>query len=204
MERFSTDVKKLSFDRSYEKRPVTVLTVSRLTPPKEILTLVRAADIVCRRDPRFEFLIVGEGSERGKIEKLVDELDLRDKVILAGMVSDEMLPRYYKSADIFVSTHPSIDQFWIVVLEAMSSGLPVIWTSVSDDLEGLEGWGMPVPPKRPEVLAKRILEVAYDDKLREEMVKNGLTRVKKYDWNELIVRYETAYKSVIRRSKELK
>lgn len=201
-ERFTPFGKKLSIKWPGDKKPTMVLTVSRLSPPKDISTLVRAAEIVCTRDPSFAFFIVGDGSERRKIERLVNEFDLQDRIFLTGRVSDEMLPIYYRSADIFVSTHPSVDQFWIVTLEAMSSGLPVVWTFTGTDLKDVENWGIAVPPRNPEKLADAIMKVAYNEELRKEISEKGLIKIKKFDWNNLIIEYENAYLSVIRGLRE--
>jgi glycosyltransferase involved in cell wall biosynthesis len=54
-----------------------------------------------------------------------------------------------------------------------------------------------IPPRKLELLAEKILRVACDNKLRKELIERGLKRVKKYDWDKLITKYEKAYKSVI-------
>lgn len=191
-EQFKPNGDKISFGKGKK----IVLTVSRLNPPKDVLTLVSAAKIVCDSDPSFIFLIVGEGEEKKKIENQIDKLNLKDKVILVGGVDDNELPIYYRSADIFVCTHPSVDQFWITVLEAMSSGLPVIWTSVKANPR--ENWGIPVPPKKPRTLAKRILEIASNEELYRKLAENSLTKASDYSWNEIILKYEKAFESTIK------
>jgi len=54
-----------------------------------------------------------------------------------------------------------------------------------------------VPPERPDLLAEKILEIANNEELKQNLIKHGLDISKKYDWNRLIVQYEKVYVSVI-------
>jgi phosphatidylinositol alpha-1,6-mannosyltransferase len=80
--------------------------------------------------PGLRYVIVGGGEERPRLEALVDQLDLRERVRFEGMVSDEDLPKYYAACDVFV--HPNrleegdFEGFGIVFLEAQATAKPVI------------------------------------------------------------------------------
>jgi len=179
-----------------------VLTVGRLGPSKRIPMLLSVARIVCKKDPDFLFLIVGEGLERKRIEKIIADYGLQGNVILTGRVSDEILAALYRSADIFASTMNVLktgDQFMIVYLEAMSSGLPVIWTSEVSEAKKVEDWGVLVPPERTDLLAEKILEIANNKELKQNLIKRGFDISEKYDWNRLIAQYEKVYISVIKK-----
>jgi glycosyltransferase involved in cell wall biosynthesis len=197
-------VDRSRFNPSHDKvsrkcSKTVVLTVGRLVPEKNLPVLIEAAKIVCKRDENFLFLIIGEGREREKLEKLKNDFGLKDKVIFLGEVSDEELPSYYRSADIFVLTQIAEDQTWIAALEAMASGLLVIAPSLTGTLEILGDGGIVIPPKKPDILAEKILEATYNDSLRRKIITEALNNVKKYDWNVLIVEYERAYNSIIKR-----
>ena len=72
-------------------------------------------------------LIVGDGDLRPHYEKMVEELNLKDKIIFAGSVAPEDLPDYYNLANVVVL--PSLDgseAFGIVLIEAGACGKPVI------------------------------------------------------------------------------
>lgn len=196
--KFTPNGRKLPIAGRNDK--IVVLSVCRLTKPKNVDVLVEAARVVCQRDPRFIFYIAGDGPERENIEKLVEKYNLQDKVFIHGKVTDEELPVYYRSADIFVTMHASPDQFWIVVLEAIASGLPVIWTydGTEEDLKTIENWGIPVPPKRADVLAESIIKLGNDKKLYNEIKQAALIKAKAYDWDRIISLYEKAYESVIK------
>ncbi len=176
-----------------------VLTVCRLEPRKDLPTLISAASIVCRRDSRIRFLVVGDGISRKELEKQINSLNLQNNVILMGEVPyfDKKLPQFYKACDLFVL--PTLyEGFGYVFLEAMASGLPIISTTVPAVPEVVGDAGILIPPKRPDVLAEQILRVIYDDKLKKQLVAKALSRVKKYSWSELIIEYEKAYESVLK------
>ena len=66
----------------------------------------------------------GKGPAKDDMERLVDELGLGDKVVFAGFVPDEELPKYYNAADIAVSASKFETQ-GLSILEAMASGKTV-------------------------------------------------------------------------------
>lgn len=82
----------------------------------------------------WRLLIVGDGDMRADYENLVKTLQIADRVIFAGSVSQDELPGLYQAADVHVL--PSVSQseaFGLVTLEAAASGLP----SVVSDLPGV-------------------------------------------------------------------
>ncbi|MBU1126377.1 glycosyltransferase, partial [Patescibacteria group bacterium] len=72
-----------------------------------------------------KLLLVGGGNREKMLRSIARELDIEDKVIFAGFVSQEDLPDYYRSADAHIL--PAIDQseaFGLVTLEAGATGIP--------------------------------------------------------------------------------
>lgn len=171
-----------------------VLTVCRLDPRKDIPTLVSAANIVYKINPKIRFLIVGDGIEREKIEKQIETLHISNtvKIIREMPIS----PAYFKACDIFVL--PSLyEGFGIVFLEAMSAGLPIISTTAPAIPEAVGDDGILIPPRKPKILAEKILQLTNNDWLCKDLTEKGYRRVKKYDWATLIKEYEKVYESVI-------
>lgn len=93
--------------------------VGRISYEKDLDMVVRAM-----RHVDAVLLVAGKGPAKEDIEKLVDELELRDKVVFAGFVPDDELPAYYNAADIAVSASKFETQ-GLSILEAMASGKPV-------------------------------------------------------------------------------
>lgn len=200
LERFKTeaDKEKIRKKLGLNLKNFIVVTVGRLTPEKDIPTLLQAARIVSSKSGKVSFLIVGEGSEEEKIRNLTKKSTLENMVIMAGGVSDEQLPFYYAASDLFVLTETrQAFSGGIVFLEAQACGLPVISTSVGGIPESIGDCGILIPPRKPSILAEKILEVMNNKTLREELIAKGLERVKRYDWNKLILEYEKTYQSVV-------
>lgn len=121
-------------------RELRFLTVSRLEKVKNLDATIRVLARLRQRVPPFSLTIVGEGSERGALEALVDELSLRNSVDFVGFQPDPQ--RFYRSCDIFLL--PSYSEgLSNSLLEAMSHGLFCVATRVggpaeliSDDVNG--------------------------------------------------------------------
>lgn len=83
----------------------------------------------------IKMLIVGGGPYADNLKKLVDELDLNEKIIFTGMVPPEDVPLYYSLANIFVTASTSETQ-GLTYIEALASGLPVV-CRYDEAVEGL-------------------------------------------------------------------
>ena len=117
-----------------KKRPL-ILSVGRLDPPKDQACLVRAIQGL-----DADLLLVGDGVNRSKLGKLVEQLGLEGQVNFAGAVPHGDIQDYYARADLFaIATH--YEGFCIPVLEAMAAGLPVVVSATEPLPEVLGGTG---------------------------------------------------------------
>jgi glycosyltransferase involved in cell wall biosynthesis len=107
------------------RTPLKVVTVGRLVPLKCVDRVIEAL-VSC---PTIGLVIVGDGSERKRLEDLANTLDVANRVYFAGQVSHAETIRLMAACDFLVlnSTHEGLPH---VVLEAMSLGLPVVATAV--------------------------------------------------------------------------
>lgn len=101
---------------------------SKLSIRKRCLDLILAfAEFQKSEKNDVALLVVGEGSERSSLERLVDELGLRQWVRFLGFLNQNALPSIYHAADVLVL--PSEHEPWgVVVNEAMAGGCGVIVT----------------------------------------------------------------------------
>ena len=108
-----------------------LLSVGRLTPAKDPLTLLRGLALLVERglDVQLDWaggaLAGGDDAYAEEVEREIKTLDLGERVRLHGAVAYPLIPDLYQSADLFVSGSRtgSVDK---VVLEAMACGLPVL------------------------------------------------------------------------------
>ena len=105
-----------------------LLSVTRLASSeryKNIRSVIESLPSVLATVPDAFYVIIGDGAERKVFEELTRRMGLADKVFFPGAVSNQLLPAYYDSCDLFVL--PSVKEgFGIVFLEAMSHGKPCI------------------------------------------------------------------------------
>ena len=161
-----------------------ILFVGRLEKRKGFDYLLEAYRLVRGEVPDCRLIQVGPGVRlRKQYEKRIRQYHIPD-VSFNGFVHYDELPAYYKSADIACFPATGWESQGIVLLEAMSTGKPVIasaiegFTSVLTD--GVQG--ITVPPRSAEKLAAAILKLISDKKLRQEMGERGKPRAQEFDW----------------------
>jgi len=128
---------------------------------------LRAAARLGRRFSNVEFLLVGDGPLRPKLEREAAELGLQSRVHFLGDRRD--IPAILASID--VSVVPSVSESLSnVMLESMAAGVPVVATAVGGNSElGGDGRALLVSPNHEEALAAGLERVLADEELRRGM-----------------------------------
>jgi len=135
-----------------------------------------AARIVIDEMPRARFLIIGHGRLHPELVALSSELRMTANVHFTGMRSD--IARLLCAIDVFALTSVS-ECFPIALLEAMACGRPAVCTAVGGIPEILNDGetGYLVPPKDPQQLAVRLLDLLSDPRTARRMGRAGRDRV---------------------------
>ncbi len=81
-----------------------VISLRALKPIYDVETFVRASRLVADRVPEARFVVVGDGSERQRLEAIARDMGVSGKMRFVGRLSDEDLQTYTASADVYVST----------------------------------------------------------------------------------------------------
>lgn len=102
-----------------------LISVGRLSREKGYLDLIKIFNIVHHDYPDWTLDIIGDGDEREKIEKLIKKDNLEDSVTLHGFRDKDYIYSHLHEASIYLMTSYT-ESFGIVLLEAMSEGLPCI------------------------------------------------------------------------------
>jgi len=114
----------------------TIVSAGRLIREKGFDILISAFAEIIKEIPSLNLMILGEGSERKKLEKLINELDIKDKVILKGHVKN-VYP-YFKLANVCVVS--SIREgFPNVLLQMMSQNDKVVSTDCAGGILEIQG-----------------------------------------------------------------
>ena len=115
-----------------KSRPV-ILTVGRMTIYKGIPDLIRA----CSAIPEADLWLVGSGEMEEEARRLVDQLDMNERVTFWGEVDDDLLWRIYKTCDVFcLASTDKTEAFGVVLLEAAYFGKPLV-------VRDIQGSGVP-------------------------------------------------------------
>jgi glycosyltransferase involved in cell wall biosynthesis len=186
-------------DRSDRKRLV-VAAVGRLEPIKNHVLLVEAAGLLAREGVDIELRFAGTGSMEPILRSRANELGIADRVKLLGYVAD--VPRFLHDLDVFVLTSDS-EGNPNALLEAMSTGLPCVATSVGAVADLLERGraGMLVPPRDAGALAKALSRLAASKELRRRLGANARERIiREYSLERMLDAYEDLYRRPERRS----
>jgi glycosyltransferase involved in cell wall biosynthesis len=176
---------------------IVVLTVRRLVYKNGVDTLIDAANIAVKKNPRIVFLVVGKGPDMESVKLQSAQLGIETNFRLAGFVSDQDLPSYYNIADLFVLPSKSGEGLPLVALEAMATGLPVIATDVGGIREILmEDYGKLVAPNKSELLAKAVLDFATIDFSSRRGELRSMVE-KRYSWDANVERLVEIYEELI-------
>lgn len=176
--------------------PVAIC-VARMSPEKDFPTLLRAMQLACAKLPALRLRLVGDGPERPRIEQLVRELGLTERIEFLGECKD--VPQQLTKAAFFV-TSSLTEGISLTLLEAMAVGLPAVATAVGGNPEiVIDGvTGKLVPPSDPQRLAAALVEVGRDPALWQRWGRAGRERVEAhFDVRRMVADYETLYRQLM-------
>lgn len=154
-------------------------TVARLEKEKGIEFLLQAIKIVKDFIPNVRVIIVGDGSERKKLEWLGNQLILKEKIQWVGY--QENIEKWYHFFDVLVLPSVKRESFGIALVEAMASGIPVIASKIGGTAEIINDKvnGLLVPPGDSEKLAEAIIYLFNNRAQTKAMIKAGHEKVEK-------------------------
>lgn len=166
-----------------------ILFVGRFEPRKGLKYLLSAFPLIKREVKDARLIVVGSG--------MID-IPKVDDIILRKSVPPSLIPRFYRSADVFCSPATGNESFGIVLLEAMASGIPVVASSIPGYRSVMKDGetGMLVERKDPSSIARAIIKLARDKRLQEEMGRKGRKCALQFSWNRIADRVEEVYKSL--------
>jgi glycosyltransferase involved in cell wall biosynthesis len=158
------------------------LTVCRLSPEKNLTSLLQAYEYYCVQGGTWGLVIAGSGPQESILKASVDS-SIAHRVYWNGWSQYHELPALYQAAGCFILS--SIKEPWgQVVGEALAAGLPVLLSNRCGCLpeyciEGMNGYSF--EPIVPEMLTKRMLQVSFSSQqIREEMGTASKELVQRY------------------------
>ncbi|TNE50300.1 MAG: glycosyltransferase family 1 protein [Deltaproteobacteria bacterium] len=168
--------------------------VARLSPEKNLVSLVEALAILRHNEQEARLLIIGDGGERSHLEQKVAELGLEAHVLMPGFVDDAR--KVMRWMDVLVQ--PSFREGTpITILEAMEARVPLAMTPVGAMAYFLEqdaGWEVPTGPGG---IAEVLMSCLGDERLRNERANNAFALYQReYSGAVMAQSYLALYESV--------
>jgi len=167
-----------------------IISIGRFENQKDFKTLIRAFNIVRQKIRSVQLLLIGDGADRQKLERLVQYHGIQDSVIFLGW--QENIYSYLNYSNIFI-----LSSFYeglpYVLLEAISQGLPVISTDAPfGPREILDNgkYGILVPMKDEKAMAEAMYTLLTDKKKYNYYSKKSLERVKFFTLDKMLDSYK--------------
>lgn len=176
--------KKLGLD----SKSKYLISIGRLVPRKGYSELIRTFKFI--KDRNIKLLIIGEGPERKKLEKLIMQYKLIKRIFLLGQKPEEEKYQYLYRSDAYIL--PSLHEgFGIVIQEALQAGLPVFTTKdvgILTYLKQKENYIF-IDISKTEEAAKIIINNLGKNRLLKVISRNNMRVVRKFSFDHLIPSY---------------
>lgn len=170
--------------RARDAGPISIVSIGTLHEVKGQTYLVEACRILRERGVRVRCVVIGEGEDRARLERQIADARLGDVVTLLGATTQSVVRDLLADADALVA--PSVptasgkrEGIPVVLMEAMSSGIPV----VASDLSGIPELvvdgetGILTPPRDAFAIAAALERLAADPALGRGFAERGRERV---------------------------
>lgn len=186
--------------KAKNKGKFLVFSLGRLVEYKGFEYLIKAAQFL---EDNYRIMIGGKGPLHDSLQKLIDDLNLNDRVELLGFVSDEEAYAYFQACDSFVlSSILKTEAFAIVQIEAMSCAKPIISTDI--EASGVS-WvnknnvsGINVPVCDEKAIADALIKLSTDHVFYDRISKSSLERYETlFTRNSMVVRCMCLYDNVL-------
>ena len=182
------DLDKFGSNGAKKKR---ILVVSRMFERKGVQYFLKSLEGL---DLPYEINIVGEGPYLGALEQSARELSVKVKFLGWFDNASRELKELYESSQIFV--FPSeVENFPIVLLEAMASGMSIITTRGTSCVEVVGDAALLVEPRNPMAIREALVKLTNDEALCKTLGRQARRRFENnFSWDILISKYDDLFR----------
>ena len=176
-----------------------VTTASADIPLKGLRHLLSALPRIIRKFPLTTLTVIGKSPKKSKLNKIIDDLELEDRIIFKSGVSEEEIVEIYHRSDLAVI--PSLyEGFGFGAGEAMACGIPLISTDSGGLKQVIGDAALKIKPGSVEEIEEGILKLFNEDELRTQLAIKGRKRMEEmFDWNIAAKNYAGFFEEIIQR-----
>lgn len=165
-----------------------IVTAGRLAPWKGFDGLINALADLRQEFPFLKLLIIGDGTDKRRLEVLVNKYNLSQAVIFVGRVPLDKIFEYYQAADVFV-LNSQYEGLSHVLLEVLSLGKPIIASNCGGNLEVIENRknGLLVEYNNNKQIKMAIKDILFDPYWQSTSFQDACQQsLKKFVWSDVI------------------
>ncbi len=172
--------KPASISKTFDFKIVT--TASADIPLKGLRHLILALPRVLREYPLTCLTVIGKSPKKSKLNKLIDDLNLEDKITFTSGVSEEEIVNLYHNSDIAVI--PSLyEGFGFGAGEAMACGIPLISTDSGGLKQVIGDSALKIKSGSVKEIEESIIKLFNEEEIRKELGRKGRERMEEhFDW----------------------
>lgn len=178
----------------------SIIFEGRLSYEKSLDQVIRAFDLMLKKIPNLKLVLAGDGPEKGNLEKLAENLKIKESVIFTGFIPyGEKVVGVYQANEIYITASKS-ENMPVSILEAMGCGLPIIAVKerglselIHDDTNGFFA-----KTDDPEDMAQKTLHLLSDPNLLKKFGEESRTLALEYSHEHVASLLENFYKNLIK------
>jgi glycosyltransferase involved in cell wall biosynthesis len=205
--RFRPDIPAEERERvanKYGLRMPYLLFLGGERPHKNAQNVIRAFAEARRSRPDLPHVLALAGpmpKNTARIDALIGALDVGSSIARPGLIEEDDLPGLFAGADVLL--YPTLyEGFGLPVVEAMACGTPVLTSSTSALQEIAGGYSFLVDPLDVDAIARGIVALTTDPKIRSDYVELGRKRALDFSWNKAAERTLEVYAEALRGSRD--
>ena len=175
----------------------TLVMITRVSPEKNIMEILRFFPALLREAPKAQLLIVGDGPDRKRLERYCGRAHLSERVRFTGKIASEEVYRYYAMGDVFVSAS-LFEVHSLSNLEAMACGLPLVCREDTCLLGVLDHGENGFIYRTEQEFVQFVGKITGDHALRQRMRENALRKAEAFSNRRFVERMAQEYEKVLK------
>jgi len=167
--------------------PLRLVVVSRLAPNKRIDNAIRVVKCLAEKNVPAQLTVVGVGETEGQLRRLAKDLQISDRVIFTGLLSETKKDGQLRHAHFLL--HTSVREGWgLNVIEANAMGTPAAVYPVAGLIESTlhDETGIVADKETPESLARALPEIFKSPEKYARLRVNAWNRSKTFHWSQIL------------------